>query len=123
LALLALVLVLMLVAACATDEADNGDGDPCDEAALIEEDAKAAFCDTKTEYCCFCACYDDTDGKFDAALYYVDGVCECELLSGPQSEPCEDDVREMAQACVDDHISCTEVATQVAEAFCEDSLL
>jgi hypothetical protein len=111
------------VAAAACDEggSDKG-GDPCAEAAAIRNEAVTAFCTDKADDCCFCQCFEDFEGLFDAGALYPGGVCECAIAGGAPSA-CEGAALDDARHCLGDEDSCAAVAVSVAESRCDASLL
>lgn len=114
-------LSLLATLACEEDGGDKG-GDPCAEAAAIRTEAVTALCADKTDNCCYCLCWEDFGGLFDAAALYTGAVCEC-VIAGAAPFECVGETLDDASHCVGDEDSCAEVATSVAEALCNDSAI
>ena len=110
-----------VVAACEEDGSEKG-GDPCADAEALRSEAVTAFCADKADDCCFCQCWEDFGGLFDAGALYPGGVCECAIAGGAPSA-CEGAALDDARHCLGDEESCAAVAASVAEARCDASPL
>jgi len=105
--------------ACDEDGAGGG-GDPCAEAAAIEDKAVAAYCKDKDLSCCYCQCFESHSGLYDVAELLASGTCVCVTPPGSPNE-CTDGALGAAEICLDDEASCGGVAALVAEALCGQS--
>lgn len=114
--------ILLLSAAACSDDDSAGNGAPCDRAATVRDDAVTDFCDGKQATCCHCTCWEDYDGNFDAVALYTSAACEC-VTPSPSPGECAGESLDAAEHCLDDEDSCAQVAADVAEAQCQDSLL
>jgi len=106
---------------------DGGEkGDPCERATALEEDAASEFCADKTEYCCLCACWQQTAGHHDVDALLESGACEC--TTPPPDEnatddpACEGAALEAAEACLDDEEACVQPLLQSMDVICEGSV-
>lgn len=114
---------LMFAGAC--DEDDKGD--PCQQAAAVEQDAADGFCSDKTAQCCFCACWNQTAGYHDIDTYLADQSCECieppPNDDAPVDQTCEGQALEDAQACLDDEEACVQPTLELMQVACDGSAI
>ena len=104
------------------DSGIGGSDDPCGDAEAIREASVSAYCDSKTEYCCYCQCWEGTGGSFDAIELHANATCAC-TAPPPSPGGCSGDTLDAAEHCLADEDSCSEVEGIVAEAQCEDSVI
>lgn len=109
------------VAACDGD--GGGKGNACEQATAVRREAADAYCATRTNLCCYCACWGVT-AYYDMEAYLADDDCLC--IDPPAAEPppaCEGDLLEDAEGCLENVEACKELAAAGADLACQSTPL
>jgi hypothetical protein len=106
---------------CACDAEGGGEGNPCERAEAAKQQAADDYCVQMAALCCYCSCWEGT-GYYDVEAYLDDLSCDC--LAPPADEtseevPCEGDLLEDAEACLDDLDACTALHVAEKQIACE----
>ena len=116
------IAAIIAVGACGDDD-DGGGSDPCADAAQVQTDAVSAYCADKTDYCCYCQCWESSYGLYDSQTYMDDQTCTCSDPPDADTAECDGDNLDDANNCLADEAACGEAAVEPAELVCEASPL
>jgi hypothetical protein len=119
----AAIVSILVVGACGDDDDSGGESNKCAEAAAVEENAISEYCADKTDYCCYCNCWEGSKGNYDNEAYAADETCECLDPPSGETAQCDGVNLDYAENCLADPTQCADWAVQTAEGICEATLI
>jgi len=109
------------VGACGDDDDGGGGSDPCADADAVENQAISDYCADKTDYCCYCQCWESSYGTYDQGAYMDNQTCTCVDPPATEPAPCEGATLEIADTCLADEVACGEDAVETIEPVCDNT--